>query len=88
MDTRINKVFNADINGAVNHIRIGTGKSFDWLKDYLFKLSNPVKIKSDYEFCKLLKGLHNSVGDKSTSAMDVEASQPNKLVDAIRFCQV
>jgi len=86
LDTRINKVFNADINGAVNHIRIGTGKSFEWLKHYLFKLSNPVKIKSDYEFCKILKGLQNSVGYKSISAMDMEASQPDKLVDAINFC--
>jgi len=46
----------------------------------LFKLSNPVKVKSDYEFCKLLKNLQNSVGDKSTSSVDVEASQPDKFV--------
>jgi len=57
LDTKINKVFNADINGAVNHIKIGTGKSFEWLKHYLFKLSNPVKIKSDYEFCRLIEEL-------------------------------
>jgi len=31
----------------------------------LFKLCNPIKIKSDYEFCKLLKALQNSVGSKS-----------------------
>jgi len=86
LDTKINKVFNADINGAVNHIRIGAGKSFDWLKDYLFKLSNPVKIKSDYDFCRLIEDLQNSVGDKSTSIGDVEASQPDKVVDAIKFC--
>ncbi len=61
-DILINKVFNADINGAVNHIKIGINKSFEWLKDYLFKLCNPIKIKCDYEFCKLLQ---NSVSGKS-----------------------
>jgi putative transposase len=31
----------------------------------LFKLCNPIKIKSDYEFCNLLKTLQNSVSGKS-----------------------
>jgi putative transposase len=31
----------------------------------LFKLSNPIKIKSDYEFCKFLKTLQNSLSGKS-----------------------
>jgi len=44
-DTVINKKFHADINAAVNHIKVGTGKSFEWLKDKLFKLSKPVKVK-------------------------------------------
>ena len=57
LDVVINKVFNADINAAVNHIKVGTGKCFAWLKDKLFKLCNPIKIKSDYEFCRLLKSL-------------------------------
>jgi len=34
----INKVLNADINGALNHTKIATGKSFEWLKDKLFTL--------------------------------------------------
>ena len=65
LDTVINKVFNADINAAVNHIKVGTGKCFAWLKDKLFKLCNPIKIKSDYEFCRLLKNLWNSWSGKS-----------------------
>jgi transposase, IS605 OrfB family, central region len=65
LDRFLNKVFNADVNGAVNHIKIATAKSFEWLKNSLFKLCNPIKIKSDYEFCRFLKKLQNSVSDKS-----------------------
>jgi len=50
LDKVINKIFNADLNAAVNHIKIGTGKSFEWLKEYLFKLCNPLKFKSDRGF--------------------------------------
>jgi putative transposase len=66
-DALINKVFNADLNGAVNHIKVGVGKSFEWLKDKLFKLCNLIKIKSDYEFCRLLKSLQNNVSGKSVT---------------------
>ena len=86
LDTVINKVFNADINAAVNHIKVGTGKCFARLKDKLFKLCNPIKIKSDYEFCRLLKGLQNSVLVKSASFIGVEASQSNELIENISFC--
>jgi putative transposase len=82
----INKVFNADINGAVNHIKVATGKSFEWLKDKLFKLCNPIKIKSDYEFCRLLKGLQNSVSGKSVSFIGAEALLSNRLVENVSFC--
>ena len=86
LDTVINKVFNADINAAVNHIKVGTGKCFAWLKDKLFKLCNPIKIKSDYEFCKLLKGLQNSVSGKSASFIGAEASQSSRLAENVSFC--
>jgi len=59
-DTVINERFNADLNAAVNHIKVGTGKSFEWLKDKLFKLKNPIKIKSDNEFSELLNCLRNN----------------------------
>jgi IS605 OrfB family transposase len=85
LDTVINKVFNADINAAVNHIKIGTGKCFAWLKDKLFKLCNPIKIKSDYEFCRLLKGLQNSGSGKSV-LQNTEAPQSNRLVENVSFC--
>jgi len=86
LDTIINKVFNADINGAVNHIKVATGKSFRWLKNKLFKLCNPIKIKSDYEFCRLLKNLQNSGSGNSVPFIGVEASQSNKLIENISFC--
>jgi len=85
LDTVINKVFNADINAAVNHIKIGTGKCFAWLKYKLFKLCNPIKIKSDYEFCRLLKSLWNSGSGKSASFIGAEASQSNRLVENVSF---
>jgi len=86
LDVVINKVLNADINGAVNHIKVSVGKSFEWLKDKLFKLCNPIKIKSDYEFCRLLKSLWNSGSGKSASFIGAEASQSNKLIENISFC--
>jgi hypothetical protein len=86
LDTVINKVFNADVNGAVNHIKVATGKSFQWLKNKLFKLCNPIKIKSDYEFCRLLENLWNSVSGKSVPLIGMESSQSNKLIENISFC--
>jgi IS605 OrfB family transposase len=57
-----NIVFNADVNGAVNHIKVATKQCFKWLNNYMFKIANPIKIKSDYEFNIFLL---NSVSDKS-----------------------
>ncbi|PKP58416.1 MAG: transposase, partial [Candidatus Altiarchaeales archaeon HGW-Altiarchaeales-2] len=45
-DTILNKVWNADLNGAVNILKVGTKitkTSFEWLKNALWKLSNPIK---------------------------------------------
>jgi hypothetical protein len=53
-DTIINKIFNADLNGAVNHIQLAIKKSFQWLKDNLWKLCNPIKVKSAGELHSLL----------------------------------
>jgi len=60
LDTVINEKFNADLNAAVNHIKVGTDKTFEWLKDKLFKLKEPIIIKSDQEFYELLKRLKNN----------------------------
>jgi IS605 OrfB family transposase len=86
LDAVIGKIFNADLNGAVNHIKVAVGKSFEWLKNKLFKLCNPIKIKSDYEFCRLLNSLWNSGSGKSASFIGAEASQSNKLAGNISFC--
>jgi IS605 OrfB family transposase len=86
LDTVINKIFNADINGAVNHIRVATGKSFEWLKNKLFKLCNPIKIKSDYEFCRLIESLWNSGSGKSVPFIGAEALQSNRLIENVSFC--
>ena len=57
-DIVINKVINADINAAVNHIKVGINqiglKDIKINKD-LFKYCNPIKIKSNHEFDKLIK---------------------------------
>ena len=45
------KVFNSDVNGAANHIKVGyPDVSFNYLKKHLRKLCNPIKIKSANEF--------------------------------------
>jgi IS605 OrfB family transposase len=64
-DTVIKESFNADLNAAVNHIKVGTGKSFEWLKDKLFKLKDPIKIKSEDKFRKLIDELKSSKEAKS-----------------------
>lgn len=54
-DTTINKVFNSDVSAAVNHIKVTFKRlKFDWLADYLFKLANPIKLKSTADFDNLL----------------------------------
>ena len=62
-DMVINKIINADINAAVNHIKVGIDKltinnigysNIEINRD-LFKYCNPIKIKSNHEFDKLLK---------------------------------
>jgi IS605 OrfB family transposase len=63
-DIVINKKFHADLNAAVNHIKVRTDKSFEWLKNKLFKLKKPIKIKSDQEFEQLLRSLKKSKSDK------------------------
>ena len=37
-DIVLNKIWNADLNGAVNHIKVAFNSCFKWLKDTLFKL--------------------------------------------------
>jgi putative transposase len=54
-DLVIDKIFNADVNGAVNHIRVAFKRlKFNWLSEFLFKLANPIKLKSTSEFDILL----------------------------------
>jgi len=49
-DIVLNKIWNADLNGAVNHIKVAFDNCFRWLKDALFKLCNPKVIKSANDF--------------------------------------
>jgi len=67
-DKLINKVMNADLNGAANHIRKYNKNNFSWLTNYLFKLCNPIKIKCDYDFVKYLK---NSVFEQGITEFEV-----------------
>lgn len=61
LDKKLNKIWNCDINGAVNHIKkYDKNVKFNWLIDCFDKLSNPVKIKCDYDFIKFM----NNVSDK------------------------
>lgn len=46
-DNNINKIFNADLNGASNIVKIGfKDLNFKWLKNHLFKLCNPTTIST------------------------------------------
>ena len=49
-DIVLNKIWNADLNGAVNHIKVAFNSCFKWLDKFLFKLCNPIKLKSANDF--------------------------------------
>ena len=50
-DTVLNIIINSDLNGAANHIRLAFDKvRITDLKNYLWKLQQPKKIKSVFEF--------------------------------------
>ena len=49
-DIVLNKIWNADLNGAVNHIKVAFNSCFKWLEKSLFKLCNPIKLKSANDF--------------------------------------
>lgn len=59
-DTQLQKVYHSDVGGAANHIRIAFEKKvdFDYLRTHLFKLANPIKLKSAAEF----DGLNRRIG--------------------------
>jgi IS605 OrfB family transposase len=48
--------WNCDMSASANHIKVGTDNrtNYDWLIKHKHKICNPVKIKSNYEFCKIL----------------------------------
>ena len=59
-DIVLDKIWNADLNGAVNHIKIAFDGCFKWLKNHLFKLCNPIKLKSASDFFFFLKKNSNA----------------------------
>lgn len=59
-DTTINKIFNCDLNGAVNHIKIAINKSFTWLINELWKITNPLKVQSAGELHSLLCNIRSN----------------------------
>lgn len=63
-DKIINKVINADINAACNHIKVAFNHIdkiyLQKYQDKIWKWCNPVKIKSNHEFDKLLKQFSNN----------------------------
>lgn len=72
-DRVINKIFNADLNGAVNHIKLAINKSFQWLKDNLFKLCNPIKMKSAGELHNLLCNIRSNKSNLNERRMTAQA---------------
>jgi len=55
-DTTINKIINADLNGAANHIKVGFPETdLSVFRNHLWKVCNPKMIKSSNEFDLYLK---------------------------------
>ena len=69
LNITIKKIFNADLNGVVNHIRLAIKQSFQWLRDNLWKLCNPIKIQSAGELHSLLCNIRsNKSYERGTTA--------------------
>lgn len=65
-DRELNKVFNSDLNGAANHIKVGFPETdLSVYRTNLWKVCNPIKIKSTNDFDLLLNQIVkvNSRGD-------------------------
>lgn len=65
-DRELNKVFNSDLNGAANHIKVGFPETdLSVYGTNLWKVCNPIKIKSTNDFDLLLNQIVkvNSRGD-------------------------
>jgi len=56
-DIVLNKIWNANLNGVVNHIKVAFDSCFKWLKDALFKLCNPKVIQSANDFLVFNNGI-------------------------------
>lgn len=53
VDRKTGKKFLADLNGAVNHIKLAVARDYSWLAGALWKLANPLVIKCESMFLDL-----------------------------------
>ena len=63
-DKLLDKIWNSDTGSAVNFIKIAFRRSFNWLKDYMFKLCNPIKLRSDRDLVLFIRKLTDTGSDK------------------------
>jgi len=63
-DKLLDKIWNSDTGSAVNFIKIAFRRSFKWLKDYMFKLCNPIKLRSDWDLVRFIRKLTDTGSDK------------------------
>ena len=81
-DTLLNKIWNCDLNGAVNYIKIHTKKNMDYLKTFWWKICNPIKLKCDWELVNLTK-LINTEKDKVSFWLTTSCSR--KLISRYSY---
>lgn len=81
-DTLLNRVWNCDLNGAVNYIKIFAKKNMDYLKTFWWKICNPIKLKCDWELVNLTK-LINTEKDKVSLWLTTSCSR--KLISRYSY---
>lgn len=81
-DTLLDKIWNCDLNGAVNYIKIHTKKNMDYLKTFWWKICNPIKLKCDWELVNLTK-LINTEKDKVSFWLTTSCSR--KLISRYSY---
>jgi putative transposase len=80
-DFAYNILINADINGAINHLKVKFKKlNFECLLQHKGKLCNPFKIKSDVDFIKLILNREAATTTSSDVSVDTRRITRNDQV--------
>ena len=78
LDNVLDVIYNSDLNGAANHIKVGFPKiKISELRNHLWKVCNPIKVKSVSDFDKILS---NSEAERKITLSKFDKTQSDDQV--------